>query len=208
MENAREILHKGMAQLGINTQTEPVYWEYLKLLKHWNRAYNLVASTDDDILVRRHLLDSLSVLQYVKPGHCLDVGTGAGLPGLPLAVTMPESEWVLLDSNGKKTRFCAQAVHELGLENVRVVQKRLEKYVPDVLFDSVISRAFSSAAKFVQLSGHLVASEGRQIAMKGQVSEDEKQEVIATGMRMKVFRLSVPGLDEQRHVMIIQNKDG
>jgi 16S rRNA (guanine527-N7)-methyltransferase len=202
MVDAREILHRGMGALGIDEKSEALLWEYLRLLQHWNRAYNLVADSAADTIVRRHLLDSLSVLQHVKQGHCLDVGTGAGLPGLPLAVTMPGTEWVLLDSNGKKTRFCTQAVQELGLGNVRVIQMRLEHYPKEVPFDCVISRAFSSAVDFVKMSRHLISRDGRLIAMKGQISEDEKHKASTTGMQMSIYPLTVPGLDEQRHAMV------
>lgn len=146
---------------------------YLALLQRWNRAYNLTAVRDPLDMVPRHLLDSLAVLPWVTRGPVLDAGTGAGLPGIPLAVARPALSFVLLDGNGKKTRFVRQAVLELGLDNVEVVHSRLEAYRPKAKFVTITARAVASLSELFDSCAHLAAADARLLALKGRLPEQE-----------------------------------
>ena len=183
--------------------------EYVLLLERWNRAYNLTGVRAPSDMVSRHLLDSLSVLPYLHGRRCLDVGTGAGLPGMVLAAACKESEWVLLDSNAKKCRFLGHARAALGLDNVRVERARVEDFHPGERFSTIISRALSSLADFVSGARHLLAPGGRLLAMKGRDPEHEPAAAGNAGGRVEVVPLSVPGLDAgQRHLVIVTGADG
>ena len=176
---------------------------YLQLLGKWNRVYNLTAVREPREMITRHLLDSLAVIPYIKGPRVLDVGTGAGLPGIPLAVASPELEFVLLDSVAKKTRFVVQAATELGLANVSIETQRVENYRPAALFDTVISRAFSSLAEFTVAAGSLCRPGGILVAMKGRYPQEELT-ALPVGYRLRdAARLIVPGLDEERHVICL-----
>jgi len=150
------------------------------------------------------VLDSLAALPYLAGTAVLDLGTGAGLPGIPLAVLDPHRRYTLLDSKGKKTRFVTQAIGELGLDNVAVVQDRVEAFVPEQLFDTVITRAFSSLEHFVQSCQHLTAAGGRLVAMKGLYPDEELKPLLQTVTSIGVSSVDVPGLDAERHVVIIE----
>lgn len=176
---------------------------YVQILAKWNQVYNLTAVRDTEEMVTRHLLDSLAVIPYVKGPRVLDVGTGAGLPGIPLAIALPELDFVLLDSVTKKTRFIVQATGELGLKNVAVETQRVENYLPAELFDTVISRAFSSLAEFVAAAGALCRAGGVLLAMKGRYPQDELTALPAGYQVREVARVVVPGLDEERHVVCL-----
>ncbi len=177
---------------------------YLALLQHWNTAYNLTAIRDPLEMVTRHLLDSISILPWLQAGGpVLDAGTGAGLPGVPLAILRPDLEFTLLDSAGKKIRFLRQVRRELGLHNIHPVQARLEKHEPEQGYQCIISRAFSSLKDFAEASRQLMTQETRLLAMKGRDPQAE-----CTGLpdwiRVdEVQELSVPGLQEQRHLVIM-----
>jgi len=185
--------------------------DYLRLLVKWNRIYNLTAVRDVAEMVTRHLLDSLAVLPYLHGTRVLDVGTGAGLPGIPLAIVSAERnrerQFVLLDSNSKKTRFVQQAVGELRLDNVQVVHARTEDFssVSGGGFDTVVSRAFASIADMLAGSGQHCAPQGVMLAMKGAQPRAELATLDARpNGRFKVDRvvkLTVPGLDEERHLV-------
>lgn len=179
---------------------------YLQLLSKWNQVYNLTAIRDPREMITRHLLDSLVVMPYIKGPRVLDVGTGAGLPGIPLAIALPELHFVLLDSVAKKTRFVVQAVNELGLKNVTVKTQRVENYLPAELFDTAISRAFSSIAEFISSAGALCRPGSVLLAMKGRYPEDELTGLPTGFLLREVARLAVPGLDEERHVVCF-NRD-
>ncbi len=175
--------------------------DYLALLNKWNRAYNLTAVRDPRQMVTRHLLDSLAIAGLVKGDRLLDVGTGAGLPGVPLAIALPEREFQLLDSNGKKTRFLFQVKTALGLDNMTIHHARVESYHPEPLPDAVLSRAFASLADMVAGCRHLLTAQGRFFAMKGVYPEEELAGVAALCDVLNVYRVVVPGLAEQRHLV-------
>lgn len=196
-------LRQGCADLGIALPDSAIsaMLEYLRLLEKWNRTYNLTAVEAPSAMVTRHLLDSLSVAPYLHGKRVLDIGTGGGLPGIPLALACPDHEFVLLDSKRKKTRFVNQVVIELGLKNVTVIHARAGAYLPQVLFDTLISRAFASLREMVEQAGHLCASGGVMLAMKGVYPVEEIQ-ALPPGFRIKeIVPLQVPGLEGQRHLV-------
>jgi 16S rRNA (guanine527-N7)-methyltransferase len=202
----RRSLDAGLASMAVALD-EPMrdrLIEYLRLLSHWNSAYNLTAVRDPRDMIPRHLLDSLAALPYVEGEHCLDVGSGAGLPGLVLAVARPGTAWVLLDSNAKKCRFLNHASRELGLANVRVERSRVEDFHPGARFSTIISRALSSLAEFVAGAEHLLARGGRLLAMKGRDAEHELSALREYGEQAEVVPVRLPGLEDgARHLVIV-----
>ena len=177
---------------------------YLHLLVKWNRVYNLTAIRDEAKLVSHHVLDSLAVVSHLPDGNVVDVGSGAGLPGIPIAISCPGREVTLLDSNHKKAAFLKQAIAELGLVTARVVTERAEAYRPAEPFKTVISRAFSDLADFIKLAGHLCASDGVMIAMKGLHPHEEIAQLPSTWKVEKVVRLEIPQLEASRHLVFMQ----
>ena len=175
--------------------------QYLELLIKWNRAYNLTAVRDPGQMVSRHLLDSLVIRPYITGQRLIDVGTGAGLPGVPMAILFPDREFDLLDSNGKKTRFLFQVKTALGLDNMTVHHTRVESFRPGKRYDAVLSRAFASLQDMVAGCRHLLAPEGRFLAMKGTYPGPELEAVAAQCEIAAVHALEVPGLAEQRHLV-------
>lgn len=197
-------LQQGLAALGLELMPEQQrkLCDYLALLQKWNRAYNLTAVRDPAELVPRHLLDSLAVLPFLQGARVLDVGTGAGLPGIPLAVAYPDRTFTLLDSNGKKTRFVQQAKIELDLTNVTVVQARAEAYQPKQLYPMIVTRAFAALPQIWEWVAHLLEPGGLLLAMKGAVPEVEVAELTAQGVSVEIRPLAVPGIDGQRHALL------
>jgi 16S rRNA (guanine527-N7)-methyltransferase len=175
----------------------------VKLLAKWNRVYNLTARRSEELWVSHHLLDSLSIVPILPKGRLIDVGSGAGFPGLPIAVAEPDRDIVVLDSNQKKSAFLRHAVTEMRLDNVSVETIRVEDYQPEHRFDVVVSRAFASLPEFVRLAGHLCANGGRLLAMKG-VLHDEELDQVPPACVDKIVALSVPTLDAQRHAVFIK----
>lgn len=176
---------------------------FLGLLNKWNRAYNLTAVRDEREMVSRQLLDSLSILPWVTTDHLLDVGAGGGLPGIPLAITLPEKRFTLLDSNGKKTRFLNQCVLELGLGNVEIIHGRAEDCRPEEPFAQISSRAFTALENLVNWCGDLLANEGEFLAMKGQFPDDELAALPAGWQVKSSHSLAVPGADGERHLLVV-----
>lgn len=177
--------------------------QLLRLLAKWNRVYNLTGLHDEKMWVSHHLLDSLSIVSVLPPGPLLDVGSGGGFPGVPIAIAEADREIVLLDSNNKKTAFLRQVVAELGLANVVVETRRLEDFKPARSFEVVVSRAFADLQTFLRLAGRLCSERGRLVAMKGVYPEQELA-VLPPGNIDKVVRLEVPLLDEQRHAVMLR----
>jgi 16S rRNA (guanine527-N7)-methyltransferase len=201
----RQRLRQGAEQLGLplsDGQTEGLL-AYLVLLRKWNRVYALISRRDGDDWVARHLLDSLAVLPYINGFRIIDVGSGAGLPGIPLALMSPEKNFTLLDSNSKKARVMTQAVIELGLKNVTVVEQRAEAYRPETGFDCVMSRAFATIAEMLVVASHLAAEGGRFLALKGTYPAEELEALPPGYHAETVHLLKVPFEQGERHVVII-----
>ena len=201
-----EELQRGVAQLGIalGADGQGKLLDYLALLRKWNKVYNLTAIRDPQQMVSNHLLDSLAVMPYLWEGRWLDVGCGAGLPGLVLAVAQPGWQFTLLDSNSKKTSFVQQAIIELGLGNVSVHCARVEEWQPAERFDGIISRAFSDLGDFLRRTRHLLAPHGRWAAMKG--APQQELAGVPDGCRVeRVIPLQVPGLHAARSLVIVSS---
>jgi 16S rRNA (guanine527-N7)-methyltransferase len=199
-------LQKGLAAQGLQVE-EPAraaMLQYLGLLQRWNKAYNLTSIKDPLQMLSYHLLDSLSIGPHLQGRLFIDVGTGAGLPGIPLAITHPDKTFSLLDSNGKKIRFLFQIKTALQLSNVKEMQGRVEEYKPEQRYDGVISRAFASLTDMIKGSEHLLASGGYFYAMKGRYPDKELSELPKGYKVEQVIELDVPTLDQQRHLIIIK----
>nr|WP_242472504.1 16S rRNA (guanine(527)-N(7))-methyltransferase RsmG [Ectothiorhodospira mobilis] len=195
---------EGLDALGLDAALAPPLMAYLGLLLRWNRAYNLTAVRDPVDMVTLHLLDSLAVLPHVQGPRLLDVGSGAGLPGIPLAIARPELRITLLDAVAKKVRFLRQAALELGLGHLEPVHARVETYPGQQGFDTVISRAFAATGTFVRLAGPLCAPGGRLLAMKGRDADDDAAALPAGWGVAATHPLRVPGLPAARHLVEIR----
>lgn len=177
--------------------------QYVELLNRWNKTYNLTSVREPNDMIPLHIFDSLVVADFIKGDNCLDVGSGGGLPTIPLAIMQPERQFTALDTNGKKTRFIQQAVIELGLKNVTVVHDRVEKWKSDTSFDAIISRAFASIHDFVSSSSMHLAENGTMFAMKGQYPTAEMQ-YLPKGFQLKTsHQLDVPMVEGERHLLEI-----
>ena len=195
----------GLGALGIKASADQISRldAYVLLLARWNRVYNLTAVRNARDMVSRHILDSASVCHALNGHRVADVGTGAGSPGIPLAILNPDSVFVLIDASAKRTRFLEQAKIELALPQIAIVRERVETYRPRDLFTTAISRAFSSTRDFVDNAGHLLAPDGRLLAMKGRL-QSEPADTLANGWRIETTeRLNVPGIEGMRHLLII-----
>jgi 16S rRNA (guanine527-N7)-methyltransferase len=200
-------LAAGLAAMGValDAGAQAKLADFLRLVEKWNRVHNLTAVREPDRMVVLHLLDSLSVLPHVALARTLlDVGTGAGLPGIPLAIARPDLAVTLLDSSHKKAAFLRQARAELGLANVEVVCERVERWRPAARFDVVVSRAFAELADFVAQAGHLAAPGGTLLAMKGVHPFEEIARLPATHRVEGVVALTVPTLEAQRHLVLLK----
>jgi 16S rRNA (guanine527-N7)-methyltransferase len=202
-----DTLHAGATALGLglDAQQERQLLAYVALLDKWNKVYNLTAVREPEAMVTQHLLDSLAVLPHLATARSLvDVGAGAGLPGIPLAIARPDLRVILTDSNHKKTTFMQQACVELGLANATVVCERVERVELPAKADAVISRAFSDLKEFARLAGHLLAPGGRLLAMKGIYPHEELAQLPANVKVRQVIPLTVPGLDATRHLVVME----
>jgi len=197
-------LQAGLAELGLAPGADACeqLLDYVELLARWNAAYNLTAVREPGEMVTRHLLDSLAVAKLVRGDSLADLGTGAGLPGIPLAILAPEREHTLIDSNGKKVRFLREVVRALALTNVRVEQSRVEDARGQ--YDCITARAFATLGDMLRMGGHLLAPDGVWIALKGLLSKDEILGVPAGFVVAEVVALAVPGLGAARQVAIIK----
>jgi len=196
-------LEQGLAALGLSLGevAQEKLIQYLLLLEKWNKIYNLTAVRKPEQMVTHHLLDSLSICTYIQGPRVLDVGSGAGLPGIPLAIAEPDWHIEMLDSNNKKTRFITQAISELRLDNASVVQSRVEEYHPEKPYDTVISRAYSSLEKMIKTVGQHCSNEGILLAMKGASPAAELEQIQEPFAVTNIYPIQVPGLDAERHLI-------
>ena len=201
-------LADGLAALGVSLpdETQARLLQYLALIRKWNRVHNLTAMREPEMILIRHLFDSLAILPHIAGPRIVDVGSGAGLPGIPLALVRPEWQVVLLESNHKKAVFLQQARIELKLMNVEIVAERVENFRSASGFDTVISRAFSDLADFVKLAGHLaIEGGGRLAAMKGVYPHEELAQLPPPFVIENIFPVVVPGLEAKRHLVMIKH---
>ena len=211
VESIAKKIGEGCQRLQLKLSKEQLHKleAYINLLVKWNRAYNLTAIREPEKMVIYHLLDSL----VLKDGfnqqaqNILDVGSGAGVPGIPLSIVFPDKDFTLLDSNGKKTRFMTQAKLELGLNNCNVVKQRVENLIIDCPFDVIISRAFSTLADFVKNTEHLLGELGEFYAMKGKYPEEEIASLPSSACLVRIQPLKVPFLSEQRHLVVLKKSN-
>ena len=209
MGDLKQVLQSGAEKLQVNLDTVQLdqFMAYLDLLVRWNKTFNLTAITDPKQIVIKHFLDSISVSPFVAGKRILDVGAGAGLPGIPLALLYPEIQIDLLDCNGKKTRFMQQVVAQLCLDHVKVFNCRVEQCQPLETYDQIYSRAFSSLEDKCNSVDHLLQPQGRIMAMKGVIPKDELNNLPIQFELLSVHSLAVPDLDaEERHLIEIQRK--
>ncbi|CDL86593.1 16S rRNA (guanine(527)-N(7))-methyltransferase RsmG [Xenorhabdus cabanillasii] len=178
---------------------------YVDMLNKWNKAYNLTSVREPEQMLVRHIMDSIVVNPFLQGTRFIDVGTGPGLPGIPLAIVRPDSHFALLDSLGKRVRFLRQVQHELGLNNIEPVQSRVEEFIPEVLFDGVISRAFASLQDMLSWCHHLPeTNNGRFYALKGVLPEDELAQLPLGISLDTVVPLQIPELEGQRHLVVLK----
>ncbi len=199
------LLASGISQMGLDVsrETQDKLLAYMALLQKWNKVYNLTAVREPKEMVTLHLLDSLSVLPHIQGNRLLDVGSGAGLPGIVLAIVKPELKVTTIDTVQKKAIFMRQVKGELDLHNLEVVHARVESYQAVEKFEMIISRAFSEIALFVNLTKHLLAEHGVWLAMKGQIPHVELNELDVKNK--KIIPLSVAGLEAERHLVVLEN---
>jgi 16S rRNA (guanine527-N7)-methyltransferase len=200
---ALDVLTSGAAELGTPLSADQA-GQLLRLLDElddWNQRMNLTAIRERAQQITKHLLDSLAVHSHLHGVRIADIGTGAGFPGLPLAIALPQLQLTLVDSTAKKLKFVEHAAQTLGLRNVQTVHTRAEEYRPKERFDCVVSRAVGPIETFVKWSGHLCVGGGRLLAMKGRYPTDELAHIPNGWKLAAVHRLNVPGLDEQRHLV-------
>ena len=204
-EKLKQQLQTGLSSLGLdlsNAQQNKLI-HYLILLNKWNKAYNLSGIKEIEQMLSYHLLDSLAIIPHIEGNIILDVGTGAGLPGIPLAIFYPEKNFFLLDSNGKKTRFLFQVKTELALENIEVFHNRVETFQSPEQIDIVLCRAYATLDKIAMQCGHLLKDDSKILAMKGQYPEKEIAELPKSYKFNKTIELSVPGVEGYRHLIEI-----
>ena len=202
-------LEKGLVDIGLSLRDSQLnrLLDYLALLGKWNKTYNLTAISDPEKMLYYHLLDSLAIHDRISPGQlALDVGSGAGLPGVPLAIALPGSKWTLLDSNGKKTRFLQQVLALCAVDNAVVVKSRVEDYHAAEPFDIIVSRAFTTLAGFADSVAHLCRTETLMLSMKAGLGEDETAALNGERFSMQETGLQVPGIAENRSLVSIKLK--
>ncbi|HIG42141.1 MAG TPA: 16S rRNA (guanine(527)-N(7))-methyltransferase RsmG [Gammaproteobacteria bacterium] len=204
--NINMAIEDGLTEMGLQFDNQFVCGlaDLLEQLVKWNKTYNLTAIRDPAQIITHHIFDSLSVQAHVKGANIIDVGSGAGFPGLPLALYFPEKNFTLLDSNGKKTRFLQQVKIVLGLKNCRIVQSRAEVYRET--FDQVICRAFASLADITEKTAHLLSCHGEILALKGKLDEAETRSDISPFQITTTHLLAVPQVGAERHLVILKKK--
>jgi len=203
----RDLLVEGLHRMSLNLSDQMIdqLMAYLNLIEKWNRVYNLTAIRERDEMIKLHFLDSLSILNYVEMEHVLDVGSGAGFPGIVLAITKPELKVTVMDSVNKKTTFMQQVKSELSLSNLNVVNARVEEYQPTILFDGVITRAFSSIQNMLSMTQHTLKKNGTWLAMK---SKDVKEELEALDQNQyTLIPLEVPFINAERYLVKLKKEN-
>ena len=204
-KNLSSALTEGAQQLGLDLNEAQVdqLLQFVELLRKWNITYNLTAIEDPQEIISKHILDSLSVSKYLVGENILDIGSGAGLPGLPLSITHAEKQFTLLDSNVKKTRFMQQVVIELELQNVQVVNQRIQTFQPAInhSFSTVVSRAFTDSASFINHCSHVI-SQGRLIFMLGK--QKQLEGLPKSYNVLEISSVIIPQLDAQRHIAVVE----
>jgi 16S rRNA (guanine527-N7)-methyltransferase len=203
----RDLLVEGLHRMSLNLSDQMIdqLMAYLNLIEKWNRVYNLTAIRERDEMIKLHFLDSLSILNHVEMEHVLDVGSGAGFPGIVLAITKPELKVTVMDSVNKKTTFMQQVKSELSLTNLNVVNARVEAYQPTILFDSVISRAFSSVQNMLSMTQHTLQKNGAWLAMK---SKDVQEELEALNQNQyTLIPLEVPFINAERYLVKLKKEN-
>ncbi|MBM4207622.1 MAG: 16S rRNA (guanine(527)-N(7))-methyltransferase RsmG [Gammaproteobacteria bacterium] len=202
MADCRQLLQEGCAALNLEISEDKVtkLLSFIDLLAKWNKAYNLTAINNKQEMVGLHLLDSLTVLPYLNGQRIIDIGTGAGLPGIPLAICRPDLNFTLLDSNAKKTRFVQQVILELNLPNAQVIHSRAQDFQPATGFDTVLTRAFADLSEIIVLVRHLAAINGKLIAMKAKCSEQELGKV---SLPKDIIPVKIPGVAAERNLVCI-----
>lgn len=206
MQTLNDLLKSALSEnnMTLSPSVQESLVQYLELLKTWNHAFNLTAITEPREMVYLHLIDSLAAAPFIAGTHSLDVGSGAGLPGIPLALTHPEQQWVTIDKSSKKMRFITQVIAELKLTNLQAVASRVEDFRPTNKFDSIISRAYGTLRLFIESTAHLLNSDGIFIAMKGKYPQDELDHLPAGFQVKSVTPIQLKGLDVERHIIIMQ----
>ena len=201
--NFKQIITSGIAELNLDASQTKIdqTLDYLSLLQKWNQSFNLVSSRNKLEIVERHILDSLSVNEYIGGECILDMGSGAGLPGIPLAIFNPEKKFILLDSNGKKTRFLQQVKIALHLQSIEIENSRVENYQTKHQIDMVVCRAFSSLVEIAKKAQHLLSRDCKILAMKGKFPEDEISELSEEVKVSNIVELKVPGINSERHLI-------
>ncbi|WP_299809892.1 16S rRNA (guanine(527)-N(7))-methyltransferase RsmG [uncultured Shewanella sp.] len=202
-------LNDYLAEVGLTAteQQKQQLVDFVGMLNKWNKAFNLTSVRDPEQMLIRHIMDSLVVSPHLKGSRFIDVGTGPGLPGIPLAILNPDKEFVLLDSLGKRIRFQKQVQFELGIKNISSIESRVEAYQPEDLFDGVLSRAFASIQDMLHWCQHLPKADGCFYALKGQLSEEEMSQMPVGFVVTDIIELKVPKLDEQRHLLRVIKQD-
>lgn len=208
MNHLRSELEQGVSEIGLTLPQKALdqLLDYLALLQKWNKVYNLTAIRDPHEMLVKHLLDSLSVVPHIQAKRLIDVGTGGGLPGVPLAICHPDWQVDLLDSNSKKTRFLLQVKAELGLANTEVIHQRVEQYQPDELYDGVVSRAFASINDMLHWTAHLLQLDGHWWAMKAQKEFEDYASLAENAKVDQMIDLQVPGLDAARMLIKVSKR--
>ena len=208
VEAERELLHKASQEMNLSLSGNQIdqLIAYADLLEKWNRAYNLTAIHDRREIFSRHLIESLSIAPFVTGRRRLDVGTGAGLPGVPLAILEPSVTYVLLDSNGKKTRFLTEVKRSLGLSNIEVQTARVEKWDPDAPFDAIVTRAFADLATTCQRIGHVLAHQGMLFAMKTERANQEMFAIPDHLEQVSCWDIAIPGRDWPVQLQVIRRR--
>jgi 16S rRNA (guanine527-N7)-methyltransferase len=192
--------------LVVTSQQQQQLISYIMLMHKWNKAYNLTSVREPRQMVVKHIVDSIVVAPFLEQLRYIDVGTGPGLPGIPLAIMCPDKQFVLLDSLGKRVRFMKQVAYELKIDNIQPVQSRVEDFVPEVKIDGVLSRAFASLKDMLHWCEHLVDSDGVFFALKGQLPVKELDELPSGFVLQDTIKLNVPGLDGERHIIKIKRQ--